>query len=330
MSLLSRVKTGVLSLPRKEASFSRRRFPGIDSPSRPHLEAVLNAFIDGYNVAVAVPDTKELCRRLDSSFSSEFVGFAYEGSGLYFALMDLMIPGSKRLDKFTRGSGKPHDYIAMVGAGFAIARIPLALVRMEGYQKSLDGMSAWCVADGYGFHEGFFKWRRYVDGTRPAPASLTLQNRRLYDSGVGRAMWWVYGADPKNIAAGISRFAPERRAEMWSGIGTALAYAGGGPAGAAAMLCSLAGEYQDDLRSGLPFAAHMRVRAGNPAECTTKACMELLNLSVRETSDLILGEVNSYLANWKGSEDEKWKGCYLNVREQVKLRLTRSRTTSAG
>src|SRR5215470_8444473 len=95
VSLLGRLKAGVLGLPRAEADFSRRGFPGIASPSREHLEKVLHSFIDGYNLAVVEPDMAELARRLDGGFSPEFCGFAYEGAGLYFALLDLLLGANK-------------------------------------------------------------------------------------------------------------------------------------------------------------------------------------------------------------------------------------------
>ena len=66
MGVLIRLKSLAMSLPHKEASFSRQGFPGMGSPSREHLETILNAFIDGYNLAVVEPDTKELARRLDA------------------------------------------------------------------------------------------------------------------------------------------------------------------------------------------------------------------------------------------------------------------------
>ncbi len=337
LSVLTRLKSLVLSLPHKEASFSRRGFPGMGSPSREHLETILHAFIDGYNLAVVESDTSELARRLNSSIAPEFVGFAYEGTGLYFALMDLLIPGSARLEAFTHSDGTPHDYIAMVGAGFAISRMPLALHRLESYQKRLDELTAFCLADGYGFHEGFFQWKSFVDGRKPAPASLNLQNRRLYDSGVARAMWWVYGADPVSIATAISRFDEERRPEMWAGIGVALSYASAGPANPnpSSKLLELSGPYRYDLLSGIPFAAHMRWKGKNPAPWTERACSELLNMSVAEASDLVLGALNAFMDSWQGPAEEKRNGGYLAVRENLKQRLTeklsvRSHSTAAS
>jgi hypothetical protein len=264
----------------------------------------------------------QLTSRLDSSFSPAFVGFAYEGAGLYFGLSDLLIPRSEsRLSEFTRSAAQRHDFITMVGAGFAIARAPLGLRRLESYQRTLNPMNAWCLADGYGFHQGFFHWQRFIEARQAAPEGLSLQNRRLFDAGVGRAMWWVFGADVASIAAAISRFESDRQPEMWAGIGTALAYAGGGLSGATSLLLDVAGPFRSDLLSGIPFAAHMRDKGGNSAEWTDEICSTLLNLSVAETSGIIVTELNTYLDSWQGSEQDKWGGCYLALRDRVKRRV---------
>ncbi|MDT5158764.1 MAG: enediyne biosynthesis protein [Acidobacteriota bacterium] len=322
-SLLGRLKGRLIGLSPQEASFSRRGFPGCGSSSRAHLESVIQTFIEGYNLAVGEADMARLAHRLDSSFSPAFVGFAYEGAGLYFGLTDLMIPRSEsRLRAFTRTAAEPHDFIVSVGAGFAVARMPLGLRRLESYQKTLDPMTAWCLADGYGFHQGFFHWKLFIEARRASPLSLSPQNRQLFDAGVGRAMWWVYGADPATIASAISRFESDRRHEMWAGIGTALAYAGGGgPPRASKLLLDLAGDYRTDLLSGIPFAAHMRDKGRNPAEWTDEVCSELLGMSVAETSEIIVTELAAYLDSWQGSAEEKWSGCYVALRERVKRRL---------
>lgn len=322
VTLLGRVKGRLLKLSPKEASFSRRGFPGSASGSREHLESVIRTFIEGYNMAVDEADAVRLARRLDASFAPAFVGFAYEGAGLYFSLLDLMLPRAKsRLNAFTHSAGERHDFIASVGAGFAVARVPFGLRRLKSYQASIDPMTAWCLADGYGFHQGFFHWKRFIEARQSPPESLNLQNRCLFDAGVGRAMWWVYGADAASIATAISRFDAARQPEMWAGIGTALAYAGGEQPADASLLQELAGDYQFDLLSGIPFAAHMRAKGGNPAEWTDRVCAELLEMSVAETSEIILTELKTYLDTWQGSEEEKWNSCYVALRERVKRRL---------
>ena len=321
-SLLGQLKSRMLGLSLEEASFCRRGFPGVDSSSRAHLESVIHTFIKGYNLAVAAADMVELSDRLDSSFSPAFLGFAYEGAGLYFGLLDLLVPRSKsRLDEFTHSAARDHDYIVSVGAGLAIARAPLGLRRLESYQRTLDPMTAWCLADGYGFHQGFFHWKRFIEQRQAAPESLNPQNRRLFDAGVGRSMWWVFGTDPASIASAISRFESDRRHEMWAGIGTALAYAGGEPPETSWILLNQAGPYRFDLLSGIPFAAHMRDKGRNPSECTDRVCRSLLGMSVAETSDLVVTELAAYLASWQGSETDKWNRCYVALRDRVKRRL---------
>ena len=104
--------------------------------------------------------------------------------------------------------------------------------------------------------------------------------------------------------------------------GLARAYgAGGEPPGAAALLHELAGAYQFDLLSGIPFAAHMRDKGRNPAEWTDQICSELLNMSVAETSGIIVTELAAYLDSWQGSEQDKWSGCYVALRDRVRRRL---------
>jgi hypothetical protein len=318
---LNRLKSRLLDLSPEEASFVRRGFAAVDSPSRAHLEQIIESFIAGYNIALVEADMLQLTQRLDSSFTPPFVGFAYEGAGLYFALADLVIPRAEnRLAVFTRSFGEKHDFITMVGAGFAVARIPFGLRRLESYQRGLDPLTAWCLADGYGFHHGFFHWRFFIAEKGAAPASLNRQNRGLFDAGVGRAMWWVFGADPESIKTAISGFERERRAEMWTGIGTAVAYAGGVPADVISILPKLAGEHRFDLLSGIPFAAHMRAKGGNPAPWTDEACSLLLNRTVNETSNLIAAELKSYL-NSTTADADKRNECYLTLRSRVKRRL---------
>jgi len=316
------LKRSLLSLSPDEASFSRRGFPGRESASRAHLETILRTFIEGYNLALRSPDTETLVRQLDSAFSPASVGFAYEGAGLWYALSDLLLPGGEsRLRRFLSSPASRHDFIASVGAGFAIARAPFGLRRMQSYQAKLDPMSAWCLADGYGFHQGFFHWERFVRDCEAPPASFDLQARALFDAGVGRSMWWVFGASPVPIATAISRFESHRLPEMWTGIGTALSYAGGVPASSVQVLLDLAGPYRSDLVSGIPFAAHMRHKGGNPSDWTGQVCEQCIGLTTAETSALIVNELQTYLTSWTGSDQEKWDGCYLALRSRVKQAL---------
>jgi enediyne biosynthesis protein E3 len=276
-----------LTIRPEEASFAVRGFEVPDPELCRKLEGILESFIAGYNLSVRTEDPVELADRLHRKFDQHHVGFAFEGVGLYLAILDLMIPGrSDRLAQFLTGAGRDHDYIVAVGAGFAIARLPFGLRNMNRYLKTLDPLIAWCLPDGYGFHQGFFHHTHYVDAAKDPPEELGPFGARLFDSGVGRAMWWVKCAQPAGISSAIDRFPESRRAELWSGVGVAAAYAGGVGVNALQSLRELSGPYQADFLSGLPFAARLRQKAGNYSETTELACSVLMGLSTDETADM--------------------------------------------
>jgi hypothetical protein len=315
-----RVRNLAFRLSKAEASFERRGFPGRASPDRRHLESIIETFVTGYNLALETPDESELTSRLEGATTTPYLGFAYEGVGLWLAIADLLRPWSaSRLAAFTRDVAPRHDFIAMVGAGFAVARMPFAVRRLESFQRRLDPMTAWCVADGVGFHEGFFHWQKYRGGQHDAPAFLNAQNRALFDAGVGRSFWWVYGADPDAIAAAIERFAPARRAEMWTGIGTALVYAG--PSQPSTRLLALSGSHRVDLLIGIALGANMRDKGGNPSSWTDQVCATLMSGSVAEVSAIVETELAGYLDAWDGDLSTLRDGCYLALRARLAARL---------
>jgi hypothetical protein len=65
----------------------------------------------------------------------------------------------------------------------------------------------------------------------------------------------------------------------------------------------------------------MRHKGHNPADWTDEACAGFLNLSVAQTSEMIMTELNAFLKSWQGSEADKWNRCYLALRERVRRRL---------
>src|SRR5579863_10003805 len=299
---MPRIVERLLKIRPEEASFKARGFDACDPAVSRKLEQMLESFIGGYNLAVETPDKVELSRRLNASFDNHHVGFAFEGVGLYLAMLDMLIPGRPhRLESYFKGAGEHHDYIVAVGAGFAVARIPWGLRVMDSYLRTLDPLIAWCIPCGYGFHEGFFHHKRFVDGAAAPPASLSKLGRQLFDSGLGRSLWWVKGADPSRIDAAINRFSENRRAELWAGIGIAACYAGGVGVSELGRLHELSGQYRADLLSGLPFAARLRQKAGNYSDTTELACRVLLDRSTDEVADMAEAAADAVRAQVRGS-----------------------------
>lgn len=276
MGRLSRIVFGISP---DEASFGRRGFACRDERARWKLERVGRTFLEGYHAALE-SEGVALSARLDAVEDS-LRGFAFEGAGMALVLLDILTPWRRtRLKAFVEGEGSGHAYMLYVGAGWALARLKRDPARAL---KGFDSLIGWLAVDGYGFHEGYFKWPAYV-ARQERPRRLSGYARRAFDQGLGRSLWFVKGADVESVAATVSAFNEERRADLWSGVGLACAYAGGVEGFGVEVLRELAGRYAPHLAQGAAFAAKARLRAHNPAAHTDDACRILCRTSAREAA----------------------------------------------
>ncbi len=266
----------------REVSFARRGFQE-DNPSvRLRLERIGQTFLHGYHAALLDDHPAPLARRL-AAIDPELRGFAFEGAAMGLTLMDYLVPWRKnRLRVFLDGPGAAHVYMVHVGAGWALARLRR---RVERPLQRLDAILGWLAVDGYGFHEGYFHWPRYVR-EQALPRKLAGYALRVFDQGLGRSLWFVEGADVAKISATIAAFPQARQSDLWSGVGLAGAYAGGGEPDAVAALLDAAGPYQPELAQGAAFAAKARQRAGNPTAHTEQACRIVCGTSAEEAAAL--------------------------------------------
>lgn len=270
----------------KEVTFEKRGFQRNSLESQQRLEQISHSFLWGYHGALSSKNIDLLELQLDQ-VEPEMRGFAFEGAGMGLALLDQLTPWNRtRLQTFMKGVGSPHIYMINVGAGWVIARLnqPVAKALAQ-----LDPLLGWLAIDGYGFHEGYFRWPLYRNGS--IPKQLCGYAHRVFDQGLGRSLWFVKGAHIREIFGAIANLGADRHADLWSGIGLACAYAGGVDASEITHLRELAQPYQAHLAQGAAFAAKTRQRAGNPAPHTELACQVLCGVSAAaaaEVTDLAL------------------------------------------
>jgi len=313
---LAHIRTLLMGLKPEEALFELRGFDPTEPEVQLNLEKVIQIFIEGYNASLKLED-ETLIEFLDQNYDDHFVGFAYEGIGLYLGLLDLLLPKKdSRLNAFCTGVGAKHEYIISVGAGFALARVPFGAKRLKKYMKKLDPILSWCLADGYGFHEGIFKHEAYVDQQKEIPQALDSELHQLFNSGIGRSIWWVKGANPELIKRTIDQFPTERQAELWCGIGVACAYAGGIKKEQVPILLKLAGPYVSDFLSGIPFACRMRQRGENYSEWTNHISLAYLNCTLDEASDRVMEMMRKILEKLPLDEMQGVRA-YLIIREEL-------------
>ena len=280
VSLLGQARRRCLGLSPTEASFAKRGFSAGEDDARKRLEQIGITFLSGYHAALEETAFVSLARRL-AAVETELRGFAFEGAAMGLALLDCFTPWRKdRWTTFTERLAQPHIYMMHVGLGWALARLRRSVTP---YLARLDPLLGWLVVDGYGFHEGYFSWPRYIE-RQTIPAHLESYERRVFDQGLGRSIWFVKGADVSAVASAIDAFPSLRRADLWSGAGLACAYAGGCSRAAIELLRAAAGKHLPPLAQGAAFAAKTRQRAANLNSHIETACRVLCGHSAEQVA----------------------------------------------
>jgi enediyne biosynthesis protein E2 len=250
-----------------KVTFAQRGFSVTPTDATQRLELIPQTVICGFEWGIDARSQWEVERRL-SIVDPEVLGFAYEGVTMAFTVLDAMGRGHRVRD-LLQGPGEPHIFLAYIGIGFAMARLPRRL-----WKKVIPDLTgspyhptmSWLAVDGYGFDRAYFDTKRWVGEQKVPPpypwAGAPDYFPRAVDQGIGRALWFICGAQVPDVVAAVQRFASHRHADLWSGVGLAATFAGGcGPEGLAA-LRRAAGEHWTALAQGAVFALKARTYAG--------------------------------------------------------------------
>lgn len=282
MTLLGRLRHRLLAISPEQVRATRRGFAVRSPDVANHLERIGRTFVQGFNLSLEETRPLPLARCLDEVEPSHR-GWAYEGAAMGLMLLDRVLPS--RTDRW-RGlrdeAGGAHLYMLYVGAGWALARLRRPV---SGPLPGRDPHLGWLAVDGYGFHEGFFHWKRYLD-RRDLPRRVNGEARRIFDQGLGRSVWFVEGAIAEQVATRIEHLHRTRHEDLWSGAGLAACYAGGCTEGDLKRLRDRAGPHTAALAQGAVFGAKARHRAGNETEDTRLACELLCGSTVAAAASL--------------------------------------------
>jgi hypothetical protein len=321
-----RVIHKVLAPPPSAVTFLQRGFYVGEPQARDHLEQIGRCFLTGLEYGMTVAGEHDIAARLET-VSWEYRGFAYEGASMALATLDGLLPaGGKRLERFVAGPAAQQVYTAHVGAGWAMARLPRVL---QSRVRPRDPLLRWLSLDGYGFHEAYFHTplvvgRQQPPGILPGWRGCAASAAHVVDQGIGRALWFVCGADTSRLAGTIAGFPPGRHPDLWAGAGLAATYAGYLPAKATAPtevtvasaagtdmampglagaqgtgvisgagaqgeallrdLATRAGRYLPDVAQGAAFAAKARHLAGQVTTHTVIAVRVLCGMTVAQAA----------------------------------------------
>jgi hypothetical protein len=263
MNAWHRLRRRILTPDVAQTRLDVRGFHVKDPASRRRLETVGSSFLGGYAAAAEAARPGDAVPALEA-VDEQYRGFAYEGAAMACAVRDALPGGGGRVAAMLTDHDE-HVYMAYVGIGWAMARLPRPLWSRL---SAPDPLLRWLVLDGYGFHQAYFKTAKYVhraerEATFPWPGGISSGYAvRAIDQGIGRASWFVAGTDVGELGRIFDRFAPHRRSDLWAGAGLAATYAGGATEEELGRLRAAAGHHAADLAQGSAFAAGARVRAG--------------------------------------------------------------------
>jgi hypothetical protein len=320
-TVLGSLRRLVLAPSFADVSFAGRGFPVTPTEATRKLEAIPQSVVCGFEWGIETGRLWELERRLEM-VDPELRGFAYEGATMAYTVRDAMAAGrGQRARELLRGPGQPHIFLTYIGIGFAMARLPRPLWR--NVLPDLAGTPyhptmSWLAVDGYGFDRAYFDTDKWVTRQwRPAPYPWLGRGDyfpRAVDQGVGRALWFIHGGQSADVAAAVRRFAAQRRADLWSGVGLAATFAGGCDGTGLRLLVREAGELAPHLAQGAVFAAKARDFSGFMAPHTAPALHALAGLSVGDAA-VLADDVSLTDAGAQGEPDyEVWR---RQVREGI-------------
>lgn len=265
--------------------------PAPDLPARQVLDRIPRTVVVGFEHALESRSEEDIADRI-GLLDPALQGFGYEGAAMATTILDATA-GGDRTKRLIEGPARSHYLVTYIGVGFALARLPRQL-----WLRALPDLQigpthptlSWLAVDGYGFDLAYFQRHRWVGtGRRPRPwpfMGTPGYFQRAADQGIGRALWFIGGARPDHCAATIATFSTDRRADLWSGVGLAAAFAG--PAGAdVAALPGLAGTFAADVRVGVALAARARWEADLVPPHTEKAALVLTGRSAADLARVV-------------------------------------------
>ncbi len=319
MKTLPTLRRRLFGISSAEAEFARRGFEPTTGAKQRVLETAGATFIEGYNRAIAHGRGTGVADLLFDVDPSR-LGFAFEGAAMALALLDRLLPWrGTRLQTLLAGDGDPHRYMVFVGAGWALARLRRSPRSLLG----LDPILGWLAVDGMGFHDAYFHPDRTIGRAERSARAMGVA-AHVFDQGVGRAMWFVCGANVTRTSSTVSGFSAERHADLWSGVGLAATYAGAVDRDELLALREASGEHASHLGQGSAFAAKARMRAANPTPHVDAATDVLCGLSCGAAADLTDEALSATLAIVDRSDREDGEPAYERWRAGVRSRLEAS------
>ena len=212
----------------------------------------------------------------------EFRSIAYEASSMQIALKDFEQNNSlQKWKHFADDLVKPHAAQVYAGLGWAVAQQSLSL---DSIIESLPQLLRYRVADGCGYYDSTFRNRQTVRN-KQLPAYVSLNMLPAYYQGVGRSLWYLSKGEAAKTNELLLSFDEKYHADLWRGVGIAVAYVGGSDDSTLKELITFSEKYLPQLACGVALAARSRIHAGCITNDVELCCKIICNTSAKEAAN---------------------------------------------
>ena len=276
------------------------------------IEKIRSIFLDTQLFYAKDDDMDSLIAFLENT-AIEFRSIAYESASMAIAIKGLENnQDMKAWLYYASVPARAHKAQVYIGLGWAIAKLNLPFLSVV---EKIESRFYHRVADGCGYYDGSFRQRQTVM-SQQLPDNLPAAVMPIYDQGVGRSLWYTCNADINKIRSKIESFPQNRQADLWRGIGCAVAYVGGYDENTLITLLEYAGINRIQLACGAALAARSR-REANTITTDTDHCSQLW-------FHLTAGEVNLFSVEMIDPATVENEAVYLNWIMQIEEGLANS------
>ncbi|UFJ42434.1 DUF1702 family protein [Brevibacillus humidisoli] len=187
---------------------------------------VLQAFFTGYNSGLRTElSVREIRTELDQRFDPFYRGFAYEGLGMGLAARsDVIRKGRLTFEYDIRQIDPGYIYQYYVGLGWWLHT--RYRYRSEKYRRRLAVLHphfALIIYDGVGFKTGLFH-KADITMAIDRFSRFAPDEQRVCWQGFGRSLWFLNQFDSEQTVQAVGRLPSSVRADVYSGVGLAIAY----------------------------------------------------------------------------------------------------------
>lgn len=306
MKLLEGIQKSIFGVSLRHTQTRFRGFHYSNQSINQLLETIGAKFLYGYHLGLQIFNLNLLNEKL-SAEADLYQGFCYEGAAMATAILDgvSLFKKNRTSDFLISNEGQKHAYMIHVGVGWAYARLP---VTIEKKIEKYDPVLRWLIMDGYGFHQAYFKTKKYVFNLIEPKELKKDFSKHVFYQGVGRCLWFIEGTDALRIADRIKSFHSNYQPDLWSGVGLACTYAGGVSDNDIIQIKSLSGDFLPYLMQGAAFAAKARERAETIVPHVEMACKIICGMTVHEASVICDNNLTEIPENVSSEEKyESWR-----------------------